>query len=80
MVFRLDEIMLLLGSLALCLAPVGLGWLALRAKGVKPTTLLTPREWRLTYKIIAILVFALLLHLTHLSLSLPPELFIYGRF
>jgi len=52
----------------------------LRRCGLPPTTLLTSREWYLVYKILACIMLAVTLHLTHLSRSLPPELFIYGRF
>jgi uncharacterized membrane protein len=80
MLFRLSEILLLLGAFAAVLAPLAVAWFVLRKRGLRPTTLLSPPEWRATYKILAIIVFAVALHLTHLSLSLPSELFIYGRF
>jgi hypothetical protein len=79
-VFRLSEILLLLGAFAVCFGPLAVAWFVLRLRGTPISALLTPREWRMAYKILAIIAFAVALHLTHLSRSLPAELFIYGRF
>jgi hypothetical protein len=42
--------------------------------------LLTPLEWRVLGKLIAILAMILTLVLMNVSLRLPAEAFIYGRF
>jgi hypothetical protein len=42
--------------------------------------LLTPREWRIFFKLVGILVLALLLVFTSIAVEFPAEKFIYGRF
>jgi O-antigen/teichoic acid export membrane protein len=42
--------------------------------------LLTAREWRVFFKLVAILVMALLLVFTSIAVEFPAEKFIYGRF
>jgi ABC-type iron transport system FetAB permease component len=42
--------------------------------------LLTPKEWRLFLKLVAIVVMALLLVITSIAVEFPAETFIYGRF
>jgi len=42
--------------------------------------LMTAREWRICFKLIGIVVFALLLIFTNLAVEFPAEKFIYGRF
>jgi ABC-type iron transport system FetAB permease component len=42
--------------------------------------LLTAREWRVFFKIVAIVVMALLLVFTSIAVEFPAEKFIYGRF
>ena len=69
-----------LQSLALAAAMfVALAALALvfrrRLKG-----LLTAREWRVFFKLVAIVVMALLLVFTSIAVEFPAEKFIYGRF
>ena len=57
---------------------VGLGFLwAARAR---IRGYLSPREWRVFGKVVAILVFLFLLMLTHIVSELPASLFLYGRF
>jgi ABC-type iron transport system FetAB permease component len=67
-------------SLALaCVLFVGLAAAALvfrRRLGV----LLTAREWRVFFKLVAIIVMALLLVFTSIAVEFPAEKFIYGRF
>jgi hypothetical protein len=41
---------------------------------------LTPREWQLLGKIVAILAFLFLVMLTQIVRELPASLFLYGRF
>jgi hypothetical protein len=41
---------------------------------------LSPPEWRLFGKLLAILAFLFLLMLTHIVRELPASLFLYGRF
>ena len=41
---------------------------------------LTVREWRICFKIIGIVVLALLLIFTNIAVEFPAEKFIYGRF
>lgn len=42
--------------------------------------LLTAREWRVFFKLVAIVVMALLLVFTSIAVESPAEKFIYGRF
>jgi len=42
--------------------------------------LLTPSEWRVFFKLVAIVVMALLLVFTSIAVEFPAEKFIYGRF
>jgi hypothetical protein len=42
--------------------------------------LLTAREWRVFFKLVAIVVMALLLVFTGIAVEFPAEKFIYGRF
>ena len=42
--------------------------------------LLTAREWRVFFKLVAIVVMALLLVFTSIAVEFPAEKFIYGRF
>jgi O-antigen/teichoic acid export membrane protein len=42
--------------------------------------LLTAREWRVFFKLVAIIVMALLLVFTSIAVEFPAEKFIYGRF
>ena len=42
--------------------------------------LLTGREWRVFFKLVAIVVMALLLVFTSIAVEFPAEKFIYGRF
>jgi len=42
--------------------------------------LLTAREWRVFFKIVAIVGMALLLVFTSIAVEFPAEKFIYGRF
>jgi ABC-type iron transport system FetAB permease component len=42
--------------------------------------LLTEREWRVFFKLVAIIVMALLLVFTSIAVEFPAEKFIYGRF
>jgi ABC-type iron transport system FetAB permease component len=42
--------------------------------------LLTEREWRVFFKLVAIVVMALLLVFTSIAVEFPAERFIYGRF
>jgi ABC-type iron transport system FetAB permease component len=42
--------------------------------------LLTEREWRVFFKLVAIVVMALLLVFTSIAVEFPAEKFIYGRF
>jgi hypothetical protein len=42
--------------------------------------LLTPGEWRVFFKLVAIIVMALLLVFTSIAVEFPAEKFIYGRF
>ncbi len=42
--------------------------------------LLTEREWRIFFKLVAIVVMALLLVFTSIAVEFPAEKFIYGRF
>lgn len=44
------------------------------------TKLLTPPEWRIFGKLVAILVLVLVLLLMDISLRYPAEMFTYGRF
>lgn len=44
------------------------------------TKLLTPLEWRIFGKLVAILVLVLVLLLMDISLRYPAEMFTYGRF
>lgn len=44
------------------------------------TTILTPGEWRVFVKLLAIVVFWFLLVITHIATELSGEMFIYGRF
>lgn len=53
---------------------------ALRRAGLRPTTVLTPLEWRCLYQVFAILFFALVLLQADISFELDAEQFIYGRF
>jgi len=58
------------------LVGLGLAWAArARIRGY-----LSPREWRVFGKLVAVLVFVFLLMLTHIALELPASLFLYGRF
>ena len=41
---------------------------------------LTPREWRIFFKLVGIVVLALLLVFTSIAVEFPAEKFIYGRF
>lgn len=41
---------------------------------------LTPREWRIFFKLVFIVVLALLLIFTSIAVEFPAEKFIYGRF
>ena len=43
-------------------------------------SLLTTREWRIFFQLVAIVVLALLLYFTSISVQFPAEKFIYGRF
>lgn len=43
-------------------------------------SLLTAREWRVFFKVVAIVVMALLLVFTSIAVEFPAEQFIYGRF
>lgn len=43
-------------------------------------SLLTTREWRIFFKLLGIVVLALLLYFTSISVQFPAEKFIYGRF
>jgi hypothetical protein len=42
--------------------------------------LLTPAEWRIFFKLVTIIVMALLLVFTSIAVEFPAEKFIYGRF
>ncbi|HEV7890123.1 MAG TPA: hypothetical protein VGP08_05770 [Pyrinomonadaceae bacterium] len=42
--------------------------------------LLNAREWRVFFKLVAIVVMALLLVFTSIAVEFPAEKFIYGRF
>ena len=42
--------------------------------------LLNAREWRIFFKLVGILVLALLLIFTSIAVEFPAEKFIYGRF
>ncbi|HZT59142.1 MAG TPA: hypothetical protein VFA21_10990 [Pyrinomonadaceae bacterium] len=42
--------------------------------------LLTEREWHVFFKLVAIVVMALLLIFTSIAVEFPAEKFIYGRF
>jgi O-antigen ligase len=42
--------------------------------------LLNEREWRIFFKLVAILVLGLLLVFTSIAVEFPAEKFIYGRF
>jgi hypothetical protein len=42
--------------------------------------LLTAREWRVFFKLVAIVIMALLLVFTSIAVEFPAEKFIYGRF
>jgi hypothetical protein len=42
--------------------------------------LLTAREWRIFFKLVAIVAMALLLVFTGIAVEFPAEKFIYGRF
>jgi len=42
--------------------------------------LLTEREWRVFFKLVAIIFMALLLVFTSIAVEFPAEKFIYGRF
>jgi len=42
--------------------------------------LLTAREWRVFFKLVAIVFMALLLVFTSIAVEFPAEKFIYGRF
>ncbi len=42
--------------------------------------LLTDREWRVFFKLVAIVVMGLLLVFTSIAVEFPAEKFIYGRF
>jgi hypothetical protein len=42
--------------------------------------LLTPGEWRVFFKLVAIIVMALVLIFTSIAVEFPAEQFIYGRF
>ena len=43
-------------------------------------SLLTDREWRLLFEVVAIVLLGALLVFTDIAVELPAELFIYGRF
>jgi hypothetical protein len=43
-------------------------------------TLLTEREWRILFRLIAIVIMALILVFTNIAAEFPAEKFIYGRF
>ncbi|MDQ8175708.1 MAG: hypothetical protein P2976_08975 [Gemmatimonadota bacterium] len=79
MIYLGDARLVIFGLLAV-LAVLGLVWFGLRLAGVRVQSLLTPREWRLAAKLLAILGMAFLLYQTHLARDLPAELFLYGRF
>ena len=67
-------------SLALAAALfVGLAALALVFRR-RLKSLLTPREWRVFFKLVAIVLMALLLVFTSIAVEFPAEKFIYGRF
>jgi hypothetical protein len=66
--------LLVAALLFVCLATVAI-LLRRQLKG-----LLTAREWRIFFKLVAILVLALLLILTSIAVEFPAEKFIYGRF
>ena len=42
--------------------------------------LLTEKEWRIFFKLVAIIIMALLLVFTSIAVEFPAEKFIYGRF
>ena len=62
----------------------GLMLLCILAAGVifrrRLKRLLTPGEWRVFFKLVAIIVMALLLVFTSIAVEFPAEKFIYGRF
>ena len=64
----------LAAALFLCLVVVGVIFRR-RLKG-----LLNAREWRVFFKLVAIVVMALLLVFTSIAVEFPAEKFIYGRF
>jgi peptidoglycan biosynthesis protein MviN/MurJ (putative lipid II flippase) len=68
------ESLALAAALFVCLAAVAFV-LRRRLRG-----LLTDREWRVFFKLVAIIVMALLLVFTSIAVEFPAERFIYGRF
>ena len=66
--------LLLAGLLLACLALAAL----IFRRRLK--ALLTPKEWRIFFKLVGILVFGLLLVFTSIAVEFPAEKFIYGRF
>jgi hypothetical protein len=64
----------LAGAMLVCLVVVGVIFRR-RLAG-----LLTAREWRVFFKLVAIVVMALLLVFTSIAVEFPAEKFIYGRF
>lgn len=64
----------LAAALFLCLVVAGF----IFRRGLKG--LLTAREWRVFFKLVAIVVMALLLVFTSIAVEFPAEKFIYGRF
>jgi ABC-type iron transport system FetAB permease component len=66
------------------LALAGVLFVALAAAAVvfrrRLKGLLTAREWAVFFKLVAIVVMALLLVFTSIAVEFPAEKFIYGRF
>lgn len=70
------DLVFLLVAVAVLIAMLGLGWRArAHIRGF-----LTPREWRILRKLVAIGLFWFLLLMTNISRDFPASLFIYGRF
>ena len=66
--------LLIAALLFVIVAAIGLWW----RRQIR--SLLTEHEWRIFFKLAAILVLALLIYFTSISVQFPAEKFIYGRF
>ena len=75
-----EDYKLIAVSLGFVLAVLGLGWLLLRALGLRGPDLLTGREAELVAKVAGCVALVVILFMADNALRLPQEMFIYGRF